>query len=64
MKSKISWKIWRCCFDLEQIATLPADTNYQDRTDLIFVADNTGEATPFDYIGIMQDYHLILKYIN
>ena len=37
-------------FDLEQsLDTEPANGSYQNRTGLRFVADNTGEATPFDW---------------
>ena len=37
-------------FDLEQaLDVAQADTAYQNRAGLRFVADNTGEATPFDW---------------
>ena len=37
-------------FDLEQaLDVAAADTAYQNRAGLSFVADNTGEATPFDW---------------
>ena len=37
-------------FDLEQaLDVAPADTSYQNKAGLRFVADNTGEATPFDW---------------
>ena len=37
-------------FDLEQaLDVTPADTAYQNRAGLRFVADNTGDATPFDW---------------
>ena len=36
-------------FDLEQPLLTPADTNYQNREGIRIVADNTGDATPFDW---------------
>ena len=36
-------------FDLEQALDLPANTNDQKRDGIIFVADNTGDTTPFDW---------------
>ena len=37
-------------FDLEQsLDTAPANNAYQTKTGLRFVADNTGETTPFDW---------------
>ena len=36
-------------FDLEQALALPANANYQKRDGIRFVADNTGDATPFDW---------------
>ena len=37
-------------FDLEQALDIdPANTAYQNRVGLKIVADNTGEATPFDW---------------
>ena len=37
-------------FDLEQaLDTAPANNAHQNKTGLTFVADNTGEATPFDW---------------
>ena len=37
-------------FDLEQALDInPANASYQNREGLRFVADNTGEATPFDW---------------
>ena len=49
-------------FDLEKPLALPGDTDEQKRDGIRFVADNTGDATPFD--GIIQDYLLILKLKN
>ena len=36
-------------FDLEQPLALPGDTDEQKRDGIRFVADNTGDATPFDW---------------
>ena len=36
-------------FDLEQPLLTPADTQHQNREGIRFVADNTGDATPFDW---------------
>ena len=37
-------------FDLEQpLETAPANNSYQTRKNLKFIADNTGEVTPFDW---------------
>ena len=37
-------------FDLEQaLATNPGNTHYQNRDGIRIIADNTGDATPFDW---------------
>ena len=36
-------------FDLEQALEMPANNAHQTKTNYRFVADNTGEATPFDW---------------
>ena len=37
-------------FDLEQgINTAPANNSNQERSNLKFIADNSGEVTPFDW---------------
>ena len=37
-------------FNLEQVLDIdPANASYQNRAGLRFFADNTGEATPFDW---------------
>ena len=36
-------------FDLEQPILTPGDTHYRNRKGIRIVADNTGEATPFDW---------------
>ena len=36
-------------FHLEQPLLTPADTNYQNREGIRIAADNTGDATPFDW---------------
>ena len=36
-------------FDLEQPLLTPGYTNYQKRDGIRIVADNTGDATPFDW---------------
>ena len=36
-------------FDLEQPLLTPTPTNEQNRNGIRFVADNTGDATPFDW---------------
>ena len=36
-------------FELEQALATPANGAYQTKTNYKFVADNTGEATPFDW---------------
>ena len=50
-------------FDLEQhLQTDIANNAYQTRTGLRFVADNTGEVTPFDWYNTRLSMVLKLSY--
>lgn len=54
-------------FDLEQpLATNPANDATQNRSNIRFVADNTGEATPFDWYNarLSVDFKVNIKLAN
>ena len=48
-------------FHLQQpLQTNPANNVHQVRTDIIFIADNTGEVTPFDWYNAR--FSIFIKY--